>query len=243
MTAPAVDNGALTHPLMHTNYKPVIASGSNSYPEPPIFRGQHLAPSIGSGTATFSGVETGPSTANDLCICVVVGNGDGRTMTGATVTIPGFSNPTATVVVSANGMAIFQFEKPGGLTATIVTSWSGGDWANDPQLHVYSVRKATLSSLTAVGSNSAQQASVTTKSVDIATSLGGIIIAATKQHSLTTEGAISGDAAYAEGDHRLVGACTGVVASASPTAADAANTVTGTFSDTATSGIIAASWR
>lgn len=243
VTDPVLDNSSLAVPLNHSNGQTLTAEGSATLPVP-TYRSVNRSPSYSSNTLTFSSMDTGPDTTGLLVIGVMTRANDTPTVSSSTVTISGHSNPTLTTHLNTSNGVIFSFEKPGGTTATIALTFSGPLF-NDPNLVLYTVPIADLSSTTPVDTDSALATSATSATLNISSSSGGFIVAGARQTNAALEAAsFGGDETYTERGRAVDAAGLHVHADASNTAAGTNdNTVTATYTNTAAITLVAASWR
>lgn len=243
ISAPVVDNGTLTAPLVFTTAD-LVAAGASVDPVP-VFQ------SNGSMTLNTTyerlNISVGIATASDkFLILMCTTSGAGPATPTLTVTPTGGGTPVVATrhVVTPNPttkpyVVIWSCTVPGATTAVDVTSSMPG---NARSLAVWSVPVNDMSSVTPVGTLGVQTDAVTVASGTIATSAGGFVIAGQATSSFPTL-SITGTESYAMRFSASAGGgnCRG--ADAAGTAANATSTVQSNTDTARNHGLAAASWR
>lgn len=251
-----LDNSSVAVPL--DNSAGVISpTPLASLPVPTYLSGAQTASSGASQSRT--GVSTGPASPRKVLIFTWTGaqSGSAAAVTQVDVVPNVGTTKTATVgnggiVVQQNssqpyagiGFVVLDADADTSTTADFNFTFQGNPFGTT-QINVWTVPLADLSSTTPTGFSAVRAATNTTLSTTIATSAGGFVIAAGSNLNFTSNpGTLSGTETYATRRVASAGSATHIAGDSSGVAANAASTVTETYTSTAANlGLVAASWR
>lgn len=197
------------------------------------------AATIASLTATVTGASIGTAAADRLVVVAIANNfsnmGSGNTLAMTLDSGGGAVAMTQHTYSGNNGATtgIYSLTVPTGTTATIVGTLTGGAFANI-NFHVFTITGLSSTTPTGTSSNTLTASSVST---NVATTSGGVIIAALSTQSTFTNMAGSTETFTVDfSSTRASAHATGV-------ATNASSTVTNNASGSASITVSAAAWR